>query len=81
MKSFGCLRSRSRGHYVHRVDGAYCGCSRCHDHKFDPILQKEYYQLFAYFNNVPEKGFVYNYGNEEPYIKAPTPPQKRAQGV
>ena len=68
---------------VDRVDttstvwlGLTIGCSRCHDHKFDPILQKEYYQLFAYFNNVPEKGFVYDYGNEEPYIKAPTPPQE-----
>jgi len=65
---------------VDRVDttsnvwmGLTVGCARCHDHKYDPILQKEYYQLFAYFNNVPEKGFVYNYGNEEPYIKAPTP--------
>ena len=65
---------------VDRVDttsnvwmGLTVGCARCHDHKYDPILQKEYYQLFAYFNNVPEKGFVYNFGNEEPYIKAPTP--------
>src|SRR5690242_11756024 len=56
--------------------GLTVGCARCHDHKFDPILQKEYYQLFAYFNNVPEKGFVYNWGNEEPYIQAPTPAQE-----
>jgi hypothetical protein len=68
---------------VDRVDttstvwlGLTIGCARCHDHKFDPILQKEYYQLFAYFNNVPEKGFVYNWGNENPYVKAPTPPQE-----
>ncbi|HEV2380372.1 MAG TPA: DUF1553 domain-containing protein [Terriglobia bacterium] len=68
---------------VDRVDttssvwlGLTVGCARCHDHKFDPILQKEYYQLFSYFNNVPEKGFVYNWGNEEPYIKAPTPGQE-----
>jgi hypothetical protein len=68
---------------VDRVDttsavwlGLTVGCARCHDHKFDPITQKEYYQLFAYFNNVPEKGFVYNFGNEEPYVKAPTPEQE-----
>ena len=68
---------------VDRVDttssvwlGLTVGCARCHDHKFDPILQKEYYQLFAYFNNVPEKGLVYNFGNEEPYVKAPTPEQQ-----
>jgi hypothetical protein len=55
--------------------GATLGCARCHDHKFDPFTQKEYYSLFAFFNNVPEKGFVYNFGNEEPYIKAPLPEQ------
>ncbi|MBX5497279.1 MAG: DUF1553 domain-containing protein, partial [Bryobacteraceae bacterium] len=32
---------------------------------------------FAFFNNVPEKGFVYNFGNEEPYIKAPLPEQQK----
>ena len=31
-------------------------CSKCHDHKYDPITQKEYYQLFSFFNSVPEKG-------------------------
>ncbi len=56
--------------------GLTVGCARCDDHKFDPISQKEYYQLFAYFNNVPEKGFVYNFANEEPLIKAPTPEQQ-----
>ena len=31
-------------------------CSRCHDHKFDPILKKEYYGLFAFFNQTPVSG-------------------------
>ena len=31
-------------------------CARCHDHKFDPIKQKEYYGLFAFFNNTSERG-------------------------
>ncbi len=56
--------------------GLTMGCARCHDHKYDPLSQKEFYQLFAYFNRVPdEKGFVWNYGNEEPLVKAPLPEQ------
>ncbi len=57
--------------------GLTVGCARCHDHKYDPISQKEYYQLFSFFNQVPEKGFVFNFGNEEPYIKAPLPDQEK----
>lgn len=33
-------------------------CAHCHDHKYDPISQKEYYSTFAFFNQVPEKGLV-----------------------
>ncbi len=57
--------------------GLTIGCARCHDHKYDPITQKEFYRLFSYFNQIPdEKGFVWNYGNEEPFVKAPLPAQK-----
>jgi hypothetical protein len=34
--------------------GLTIGCAQCHDHKFDPITQKEYYRLFAFFNNAEE---------------------------
>ncbi len=56
--------------------GLTVGCARCHDHKFDPVTQKEFYRLFAYFNNVEEKGMVWNFGNEDPLIKAPLPEQE-----
>ena len=36
--------------------GTSLACAECHDHKYDPISQKDYYRFFAYFNNVPEDG-------------------------
>lgn len=33
-------------------------CAKCHDHKYDPISQKDYFRTFAFFNQVPEKGLV-----------------------
>lgn len=41
-------------------------CARCHDHKYDPISQKEFYQLSAFFNNVDELGMVSNDGAASP---------------
>jgi hypothetical protein len=50
-------------------------CAQCHDHKYDPISQREFYQLYAYFNNVPENGLDGSKGNAAPLLKAPTKTQ------
>nr|WP_243739648.1 PSD1 and planctomycete cytochrome C domain-containing protein [Algoriphagus boseongensis] len=41
-------------------------CAQCHDHKYDPISQKEYYELFAFFNNSKEKGFEGDVSQSKP---------------
>ena len=51
-------------------------CARCHDHKFDPISQKDYYRLFAFFDNVPEIGEAGRVANAVPMIPAPTADQR-----
>jgi hypothetical protein len=58
--------------------GLTLGCARCHNHKYDPFTQKEFYQVFAYFNNVPELGRAMKYGNSPPLVAAPTDEQQRA---
>lgn len=52
-------------------------CARCHDHKFDPISQKEFYEFSAFFNNVPEKGKGDERGNDRPFIKVPSADESR----
>ncbi len=51
--------------------GLTAGCAKCHDHKFDPVSQREYYQLAAFFNTVDEVGLDGSQGNAEPRIPAP----------
>jgi hypothetical protein len=58
--------------------GLTMGCARCHNHKYDPFTQKEFYQFYAYFNNIPENGRAMKYGNSPPVIAAPTQEQERA---
>ena len=57
--------------------GLTFGCARCHDHKFDPITQKETYQLYAYFNSNAEAGIGQRDDtNAPPLVRAPTPEQQ-----
>lgn len=59
--------------------GLTFNCARCHDHKYDPLTQKDYYGLYAFFHNVAEQG-VGDYGahyrhSTPPFLKLPTPGQ------
>ena len=47
-------------------------CSQCHDHKYDPISQQEYYQFFAYFNNTTDPGMQTRNGNQTPVVEVVT---------
>ena len=75
----GVIDEEYRIHYVvDRLEttstlwlGLTTGCARCHDHKFDPISQKEFYRLMAFFNNVPEKGTKTKFGNSPPILQVP----------
>lgn len=58
-------------------------CTRCHDHKYDPVTQKDYFSLFAFFNSSNERG-LYDRGQGDrdkafpPFIKAPNHDQRHA---
>jgi hypothetical protein len=56
--------------------GLTLGCARCHNHKYDPLLQKDFYKMFAFFNSLPELGRGMKYGNTPPLMRAPTPEQQ-----
>ncbi|QEG22154.1 PSD1 and planctomycete cytochrome C domain-containing protein [Mariniblastus fucicola] len=85
----GAIVEEQRNNYVFdRVDttattwlGLTMACAQCHDHKYDPITHEDYYQFFAYFNNVDENGGV-NVRNGRlqvgtPFIDNPTEEQTR----
>ena len=58
--------------------GLTFGCARCHDHKYDPISQKEFYEFYALFNNVPETAHVGNADKlaDKPFVKLPSAAQR-----
>jgi hypothetical protein len=55
--------------------GLTLGCSVCHDHKYDPFTQKEFYQLYAYFNNISDRAMDGNSLGPPPIMKVPTKEQ------
>jgi mono/diheme cytochrome c family protein len=52
-------------------------CARCHDHKFDPLPQRDYYRLFAFFDNLDESGEDGRVANAAPLMAAPTAAQQQ----
>ena len=53
--------------------GLSIGCARCHDHKYDPISQEEFYEFFAFFNSTADRGFYEETrGNAGPIVSLPS---------
>jgi hypothetical protein len=52
-------------------------CAVCHDHKYDPITQKDFYQLFAFFNNIDAEPEAPGSADHAPFIRLPTADQDR----
>lgn len=66
---------------VHTTATVFLGlsmqCARCHDHKYDPITQREYYQFFGFFQNIADRQASYsNFIGAEPYIRVPSAEQR-----
>jgi hypothetical protein len=55
--------------------GLTVGCSKCHDHKYDPITQKDYYSMFALFNSIDGPALDGNAANTPPSMKVPSAEQ------
>lgn len=58
--------------------GLSVGCARCHDHRYDPVSQKNYYELFSFFNNIPEAGQIsWDDAMPGPTLMLPTESQEK----
>ena len=56
--------------------GLTVACAQCHDHKYDPITQRDFYQIYGFFHNVPENGKDgVRDRNPRPFLRVPTPEQ------
>ncbi|MCE9557420.1 MAG: PSD1 and planctomycete cytochrome C domain-containing protein [Armatimonadetes bacterium] len=57
--------------------GLTVGCARCHDHKYDPISQADYYKMYAFFNSTKESPFDGNLLTPDPVMRAPLPEEEK----
>lgn len=69
---------------VHTTATVFLGlslqCARCHDHKYDPFSQRDYYRFAAFFDNIPDKVVPYSQGRmAEPLLKVPSTAQQAEQ--
>ena len=82
----GIIREEYQAEYVadrvHTAATVFMGislqCARCHDHKFDPFTQRDYYRFAAYFNNIRDRLASYNSARmADPVVKVPSQAQQR----
>ena len=59
--------------------GLTMGCARCHDHKYDPIKQTDFYKFFAFFNTIDEEGLDGKRGNATPFLRVFANDQEEAK--
>lgn len=57
--------------------GLTLGCAVCHDHKYDPVTQKDFYQLFAFFNNIDTEPETPGKETHPPFIRVPSVEQRQ----
>ncbi len=75
------LYARDRTETVSQVWlGLTAGCAVCHDHKFDPLTQKEFYELAAFFNNTTQAAMDGNIKDTPPIVFVPPPSRPRPLG-